>query len=78
MQDNQVYAVGFISDDVQLLNIHEVIEQKDRVRSNYYMNHLAEMHAQRYPERTIPVKFKTIEAGPQVPGSDDPLKNWIA
>ncbi|MGO1649674.1 MAG: exonuclease domain-containing protein [Sphingobacterium sp.] len=78
VQDNQVYAVGFISDDVQLLNIHEVIEQKDRVRSNYYMNHLAEMHAQRYPERTIPVKFKTIEAGPQVPGSDDPLKNWIA
>lgn len=77
VQENQVYAVGFINHETQLLNIHEMIQQEDRVRSNYYMNHLVETYAKRYPERTFPIKPKTAEVAPQFLGVDDPLKNWI-
>lgn len=75
VQEDQVYAMGFIAAHCQISNLDEFLEPAHRLRSNYYMNQLAASYAREFPQRVFPVKISAAVSLPPV--ALDPLENWI-
>ena len=60
-KDNKVYALGFIENSIEELDIEQLISQDNLVINNYYMNHLAESYAGLYPHKVMIIKAGVLE-----------------
>ena len=60
-KDNKVHAIGFISNDLEIQDIEEIIGQENLVLNNFYMNNLALNYANQYPNKVIVLKGLTLE-----------------
>ena len=55
-KDNKVYAIGFVENDDENIDIENIVGQDDLVINNFYMNHLAESYATLYPNKVLQLK----------------------
>lgn len=76
VHENQVHAMGFVSECCQINEITELIKPSHRLRSNYYMNHLVDSYARRHPEQTFSIPSKITEAASLPFVLPDPLESW--
>ena len=54
-KDDQLYAFGYIALDVQYANIEDIVIDKDKCITNYYMNSLVLQFIEKYPNKVIAV-----------------------
>lgn len=55
-KDNKVYAIGFVENEDENMDIDNIVGQDDLVINNFYMNHLAESYATLYPNKVLQLK----------------------
>ena len=54
-KDNNLHAFGFIDASNQTTHLEDIVSEKDRCISNYYMNSLVLQYAERFPSKVFAV-----------------------